>query len=155
MVLVLLATACAGQETSAEPYAVGQTAKINGWHITVHSLSTLPGDRWHQPAEGHVFCVVELTLENHSEQIRFFMPEKQMLLSDTDGRAYGPDHAAGVLTARVCGWTVPDGEISVEEIAHGAAAYEIPSNATGLLWVFRSGLFPWSPRVTFALGELP
>jgi len=22
-------------------------------------------------------------------------------------------------------------------------------------WTFRSGLFPWSPSVTFALGELP
>jgi len=155
MVIILLSTACAGQQATRRQYAVGETAEVNGWHITVHSFSILPTDRWHQPTEGCVFCAVELTLENHSRQIRFFMPEKQMLLVHGDRRAHSLDHSAGVLTARVLNWTVPDGEMSIGESAHGAAAYEIPSSATGLRWVFRSSLFPWSPKVTFALGELP
>ncbi|HUT16561.1 MAG TPA: DUF4352 domain-containing protein [Anaerolineae bacterium] len=153
--IALLVAACARQQAPAQPYRVGQTAVLEGWGITVHHFSTLPPDQWHQPSEGHVFCIVELTLENRSGQIRYFMPEKQMLLMDEDGRVYPPDHTAGVVTARQRDWTVPDGEMSVGEMAHGAASYEIPSDVTELHWVFHRGLFPWLPKVTFALGGLP
>jgi len=128
---------------------------LEGWGITVHNLSRLSPDQWNQPSKGHVFCIVELTLENRSGQIRYFMPEKQMFLMDGAGRVYPPDHTAGVVAARQQDWTVPDGEMSVGEIAHGAGSYEIPSDVTELRWVFRSGLFPWSPEVTFTLGGLP
>jgi len=153
--IALLVAACARQQTPTQSYRVGQTAVLEGWGITVHHFSTLPPDPWHQPSEGHVFCIVELTLENRSGQIRYFMPEKQMLLMDKEGRVYAPDHTAGVVTARLRDWTVPDGEMSVGEIAHGAASYEIPSDVTELRWVFRRGLFPWSPQVTFTVGGLP
>ena len=153
--IALLIAACARQQTPDQPYRICQTAVLEGWGITVHQFSTLPLDQWRQPSEGHVFCVVELTLENRSGQIRYFMPEKQMLLMDGDGHVYPPDHTAGVVTARLRDWTVPDGEMSVGEIAHGAASYEMPSDVTELHWVFRHGLSPWSPKVTYTLGKLP
>ena len=153
--IALLIAACAHQQTPDQPYRVGQTAVLEGWGITVHHFSSLPPDKWHQPSRRHVFCIVELTLENRSGQIRYFMPEKQMLLMDGDGHVYPPDHTAGVVTARLRDWTVPDGEMSVGEIAHGAASYQMPSDVTELHWVFRHGLSPWSPKVTFTLGKLP
>jgi len=152
--LILLSVACAGQYTTEHLYAIGQTAEIDGWRVTVHSFSVLPADRWHQPTEGHVLCAVELTLENQSERIRFVMHEKQMTLLDGDGRAYAPDRTAALVAARLQQWLVPDGELSIGERARGAAAYQIPSEAQGVRWVFRSSLFPWARSVTFVLGKV-
>jgi hypothetical protein len=121
--------------------------------VTVHSFTELPADDWRQPAPGHVLCAVEVRLENRSDQIRFFMPEKQMTLVDAQGRSYALDHTARVVAAKTRGWLVPEGELSVSEIAHGAAAYQIPTQAGGVRWVFRSNLFPWAPQVIVFLGE--
>ncbi len=128
---------------------------MDGWRVTVHNFLVLPPAEWRPPAPGHVFCAVEVTLENLSGQIRFFMPEKQMTLVDQDGTSYALDHTGGVVAARTYGWTVPDGEMSVGESAHGAATYQIPSDSGELRWLFRSSLFPWAPNLTFVLGELP
>ena len=127
---------------------------VDGWRVTVHDLYVLPPDPWRQPAPGYVYCAVEITLENLSGQIRFFMPEKQMTLVDQDDRSYTLDHTAGVVAARTHGWTVPDGEMSLGEEAHGAATYQIPSDSGELRWLFRSSLFPRAPSLTFMLGEL-
>lgn len=154
-VVILLATACAKRQPLPLPYAVGQSADVNGWRITVHGFFVLPGDRWHEPVEGSIFCAVEVTLENCSEQIRFFMTEKQMLLIDADGRALTPSPRAAVVGARSRQWTAPDGEMSIGESAHGAVSYEVPDSIRDLRWVFRGSLFPWSPGATFVLGELP
>ncbi|MBM4429498.1 MAG: DUF4352 domain-containing protein [Chloroflexi bacterium] len=151
----LLCTTCARQQTTGELPGIGQAMDIDGWQITVHSLHLLPTDDWRQPAAGQVFCAVELTLENHSNQIRFFMPEKQMLLLDSEGRAYALNHNASVMAARARQWTAPSGEMSVGEVAYGAAAYQLPAGSQGVRWVFRSNLFPWSPSITFVLGDVP
>ena len=153
--LVLLFVACTRPPHEGKLYALGQTAELDGWRVTVHSFSALPGDASRQSAHGHVFCAIEVTLENLSDQIRFFMPERQMTLADADGKSYALDHDAGVVAARSRGWTVPDGEMSIGEKAHGAAAYQIPSESRGVRWVFRSSLFPWARRLTFVLGKVP
>ena len=153
--IIVLSVACAGQRNVGQLYAISQTAGVDGWRVTVHSFCTLPPDQWHQPAEGHVFCAVELTLENSSGKIRYIMPEKQMILLDSDGRRYAPHHTAAVVTARQRQWIAPEGEMSIGERAHGAVSYQIPRDARGLRWLFRSGLFPWSASVTFVLGEVP
>jgi hypothetical protein len=138
-----------------EWHAPGQPVDVDGWRVTVHRLYVLPPDQWRQAAPGHALCAVEVTLENLSDQIRFFMPEKQMTLIDQNGKSYALDHTAGVVAARTYGWTVPDGEMSPGEKAHGAATYQIPADAGQLRWLFRSSLFPWAPNLTFALGDAP
>jgi hypothetical protein len=152
--LLLATAACARPPASEVLWAVGQTAKVDGWRVTVHSFSVLPADEWRQPASGHIFCAVELTLENSSGQIRYVMPERQMLLIDRVGRTYAPDRDAGVIAARSRQWLVPEGEFRVGEKAHGAVAYQIPDVSAKLHWAFRSNLWPWARRVTFGLGEL-
>jgi hypothetical protein len=149
-----VAMACAGPQATEHLCAVGQTAEVNGWLVTVHAFSILPGDDWRQPAEGHVFCTVELTLENHSGKISFFMPEKQMQLRDGNNRTYAPDPQAGVVAARSRQWYAPQGAMSIGEKAHGAVAYQLPTGSKGLRWVFRGGLLPWSKAVVFVLGDL-
>ncbi len=153
--LVLLLAACTARSTTEPLYALGETAEVDGWQVTVHGFSLVAGDSWRQPTAGHVFCAVELTLKNTSSQIRFVMPERQMQLLTASNHGYGPDYEAGVMAARSRQWFVPEGEVDGGIELHGAAAYEIPNDSQGLRWVFRSGLFPWSKRVVFALGELP
>jgi hypothetical protein len=155
LALVLLTMSCARSPGSPQVYAIGQTVDVDGWQLTVHSFSEMRADQWRHPAPGHVFCVVEVTLENHSERIRFFMPEKQMTVVDEGANSYALDHAAGVIAAQAYGWLVPEGEMSVGEKAHGAAAYQIASQASGLRLIFRSDLLPWAPQVSFVLGDLP
>jgi hypothetical protein len=150
---VLVCMACARSPGSPQLYAIGDAVDVDGWRVTVHSFSELPADEWRQPAPGQVLCAVEVRLENLSDQIRFFMPERQMILLDAQGRSYTLDHTARVVAATTHGWLVPEGELSVGQSAHGAAAYQIPSQAGEVHWVFRSNLLPWAPQVIFVLEE--
>jgi hypothetical protein len=155
LALILALAACAKPPAAQETYAVGQTAEVDGWKITVHGLFPVEGDEWHQPADGHIFCAVELTLENTSDRIRYVMAEKQMQLLDAANHPYAAGRDAGVMAARSRQWYVPQGEVGVGKVLHGAAAYEIPADARGLRWTLRTGLLPWSKTVTFALGDVP
>ena len=154
-ILVFLAIACVKQPSTEHLYALGETAEVDGWQITVHSFSTLAPDQWHQPPEGYALCAVELTLQNSSGRIRYVMPEKQMTLLDGNSRSYTLDSQASVMAARWHNWFVPQGGIEVGQKVYGAAAYQIPANAQNLRWVFRSGLLPWSRSAVFVLGNLP
>lgn len=154
LALLLVCAGCAKQPAATRLYAIGETAEVAGWRVTVHSFSALPADEWRQPRPGQAFCAVELTLENASRTIRFMMPEKQTLL-ESAGHSYPPDVAATVLAQRERQWTVPEGEMDVGQQARGAVAYQIPAGSQDVHWTFRSGLLPWSPRVTFDLGTLP
>ena len=154
-------------------YGIGQTAEVDGWQVTVHRFTLLaatpvaaPSVRdgvptgWstyedRQPSPGYVFCAVEVTLENRSDTIRFFMPERQMTLRVENGTQYELDYNASVMAARSQQWIVPDGEISIGETARGAASYKVPADARGLSWVFRSSLLPGAQMVIFDLGNAP
>lgn len=155
LILVLLLGACTKQPITNRPYTVGETAKVDGWQVTVHSFSILPADPWHQPLKGHVLCAVEVTLQNKSGKILYVMPEKQMTLLDGENRAYALDSRASVMAARLHNWFVPQGGLEPGQEVHGAAAYQVPANAQDLRWIFRGGLIPWSHSVLFVLGALP
>lgn len=149
------AGACASLPSTQQDYAVGQVVDADGWRLTLHGLALLPGDEWRQPDPGHAFCAVEVTLENLSSRIRYFMPERQMVVVDGTGQEYSMDHQAGVVSARTRGWTAPEGAFSVGGLAHGAIAYQLPVDSQDLRWVFRSGLLPSAEHVTFWLGSCP
>lgn len=153
--LAFLLGACTKPSTSERIYAVGETAAVDDWQVTVHSFSILPADPWHQPQEGHVLCAVELTLQNSSGKIRYIMAEKQMVLLDGNSHAYVLDSRAGVMAARLHKWFVPQGGFEPGQEVHGAAAYQVPAGSQNLRWTFRSGLMPWSRHVVFMLGTLP
>lgn len=155
MILACLSTTCTKQPATEHLYAPGETVEIDGWQVTVHSFSILLPDPWHQPQEGHVFCAVELTLQNSSGQIRYIMPEKQMTLLDGNGHAYALDSRASVMAARLHNWFAPQGGFDPGQKAYGAAAYQVPANARNLRWTFRGGLLPWSRNAVFTLGDLP
>jgi hypothetical protein len=155
LALTLVLAACWKPSTTQQPYTVGQTAEMDGWKITVHGLFRIEGDEWHQPADGYIFCAVELTLENTSGRIRYVMAEKQIQLLDAANHSYAAGRDAGVMAARSRQWYVPQGEVGVGRVLHGAAAYEIPADARGLRWTFRTGLLPWSKTVVFVLGDAP
>nr|MBC7245125.1 DUF4352 domain-containing protein [Chloroflexota bacterium] len=154
LLLLFVSVACAKQYDTEHLYTLGQTAEIDDWLVTVHSFSILPADQWHQPQESQVLCAVELTLQNNSRQIRYIMPEKQMMLLDRNNHAYVLDSSASVMAGRLHNWFVPQGGFDAGQKVYGAAAYQVPANAQHIRWVFRSGLLPWSGSVTFVLGDL-
>ena len=150
--LCLILCACAQESGSEVEHLIGQTVKADGWQLTLHSFTGLSPDQWRQPAPGHSFCSVDLTLENFSDQIRYMMPERQMLLLDGEGNRYALHHPAGVLAARERGWTVPEGQFDPGKPVRGAVSYEIPSGAEDLRFVFRVSLWPWTREAWFLLG---
>ena len=152
---VPVAFACTSLPNAQQDYAVGQVVEVDEWRLTLHSLVFLPGDQWRQPDPGQTFCAVEVTLENLSRRIRYFMPERQMVMLDGTGREYTMDHRAGVVSARTRGWNAPEGAFNPEASAHGAVAYELPVEVQDLRWVFRSNLLPWAEQVGFWLGSCP
>jgi hypothetical protein len=153
--LLASSSSCARSRTPEPRLVVGQTTEVEGWRITVHSFVRLAATEDRLPSPDYLFCSVEVTLENHSDAIRFFMPERQMTLTDANGSVYELDHNASVAAAQSRQWTVPDGEISIGETAHGAASYQIPADARELSWVFSSSLFPGTRQLTFELGDAP
>jgi len=150
--LLLFATACSAPPSSQRLFAIGETAELDGWRITVQRFTVLPSHPVFQPQPGQVLCAVEVTLQNASGRIRFVMPERQMLL-EAQGRTYALDRDATLLAARLRQWIVPEGELSVNETARGAASYQIPLQSQDVRWTFASGLLPWSERATFSLGD--
>jgi len=155
LVLALTLVACGQASTSPHLHVIGETAEVDGWKITVHGLYLVEADEWHQPAADHIFVAVELTLENTSDRIRYMMPEKQMYLLDAAGNTFSTARQAGVMVARSRQWYIPQGEVEVGQVLHGAAAYEIPLDSRDLRWTCRSGLLPWAKSVVFVLGDVP
>ncbi len=150
MFLALLAvTACSRVPAESDVFGIGHSASADGWRVTVHKVVDLEGMPNRQPAMGYRFCSLVVTLENSTERIRYFMPERQMVLIDSAGQEFAPDHTAAVLAAR-SGWgTVPDGEMSAHEIAQGSVSYQVPLRAQRLCWELRTSLLPWGQRLSF------
>lgn len=153
MMLISLSVSCARRLPAAALVSLGDSVEAGGWRVTVQSFTALPGDPWRQPAMGNRFYAVELSVENTSGEIRYVMPERQMILQGPGGREFTLSESAGILSARQRQWLVVQGEVGAGQRLSGAASYEAPADCTACRFVFRAELSPFSEAVTFALGD--
>lgn len=113
-------------------FAIGDVIEIGNLALTVNEVTNPPGDSFNQPEEGHKFVVVDLTIQNRGSEAASISSMLQMSLKDDTGQGYDLDLAASVAS----GGTTPDGEIAPGETIRGQVGFQVPEDATGLVFVF-------------------
>jgi hypothetical protein len=108
---------------------VGQLVKCGDLAITVASWAPSQGDDFSEPAAGNQFAVVDLEIVNNGTDTAHTSTMLEMAIQTPDGRKY--DQATYFPEPKF-----PDGEIAAGEKARGNVAFEIPTTATGMSFVF-------------------
>ena len=124
-------------ETGTETFAIGDVIEIGDLGLTVHGVTFPAGDEFSQPNEGNRFVVVDVAVENRTDTTQNISSLLQMELKDATGQTYDVDLMAPVAS----GGSSPDGELAPGETLRGQVGFQVPSDATGLVFVFDGDIF--------------
>lgn len=127
--------------------AIGERVQAGVWALTVHEVIELEGDTFLPVPEGKRWIAVDLTLENESSKAEPVSSLLQFAVRDADGRKYTLD--IGAQTA--AGATQPDGEIAAGDKLRAPIAFEVPADASGLIFVFEPNVFSTKDTIRVAL----
>ncbi|GIV70077.1 DUF4352 domain-containing protein [Caldilinea sp.] len=119
-------------ETPQQTYKVGDVIQIGTVTLTVNGVSNPAGDQFSKPNPGNKFLVVDLTIENKGTAAITISTLLQMWLKDPSGKKYDVD----LMASTASGGSSPDGEIAAGEKLRGQVGFQVPDNATGLVFVF-------------------
>lgn len=119
-------------ETLQQTYKIGDVIAMGTTNITINEVQYPTGDQFNQPNAGFKFLVVDLTIENTSTTAISVSTLLQMSVKDPNGQKFDVDLMASV----VSGGSSPDGEIAPGEKLRGQVGFQVPENATGLVFVF-------------------
>ncbi len=120
-----------GEQTQAM-FAVGDVIEIGELTLTINEVTNPPGDSFNKPDEGNLFVVVDITIQNQDSEAASVSSMLQMSLKDDTGQVYDLDLMASV----AAGGKTPDGEIAPGETIRGQVGFQVPVEATGLVFVF-------------------
>lgn len=142
-------------ESVAEPvqkerYNLGDTARIERFHITVE-LGGEPKEDWGEPMSGNRFVAVDVTLNNTSDEPQEVAMMVQMIMVDSTGAQYAFDHGASWESVFAL-----NGRIPANEEREGTVIFQIPEEAEGLQFVFRTidlNTTSEAERVVFDIGK--
>jgi|CXWK01.1.fsa_nt_gi hypothetical protein len=124
-------------EVAAEAFAVGDVIEIGDLALTVHGVTFPAGDEFNRPDEGQRFVVVDVAVENRTATAQNISSLLQMELKDATGQVYDLD----LMAQAASGGTSPDGELAPGETLRGQVGFQVPSDATGLVFVFDGDIF--------------
>jgi hypothetical protein len=119
-------------ETAQQTYNIGDVIAMGTTNITVNEVLYPAGDDFNKPNEGFKFLVVDVTIENLSATAISVSTLLQMSVKDSSSQKYDVDLMASVAS----GGTTPDGELAPGEKLRGQVGFQVPVNATGLVFVF-------------------
>lgn len=119
-------------ETSQQTYNIGDVIAMGTTNITVNEVLYPAGDQFNKPNAGFKFLVVDITIENTSATAISVSTLLQMSVKDSGGQKFDVDLMASVAS----GGSSPDGEIAPGEKLRGQVGFQVPENATGLVFVF-------------------
>jgi hypothetical protein len=119
-------------ETAQQTYNVGDVIAMGTTNITVNEVLYPIGDEFNKPNAGFKFLVVDLTIENLSTTAISVSTLLQMSVKDSSSQKYDVDFMASVAS----GGSSPDGEIAPGEKLRGQVGFQVPVDATGLVFVF-------------------
>jgi hypothetical protein len=117
--------------------ALGAPIPVGDLTLTVNGMSSPEGSQFSQPAEGKRFLVVDLSITNSGSQAANVSTMLQMKLKDASGRQYTLD----LLATTAAGGAAPEGELAPGETVRGPVGFQVPSDASGLLFVFDGNVF--------------
>jgi hypothetical protein len=117
-------------------YLMGDTIEISGLAILVLGVDFPPGEGIIQPKQGYKFVSVDVQIENMSETVREITSIAQMYLKDSTGQQYTFHLGA----QSVIDGGLPDDELQPGERIRGQIGYQVPTDASGLIYVFDENL---------------
>jgi hypothetical protein len=123
--------------TAPAAAAVGEPITVGDLTITVNGVSAPEGSQFAKPAEGSRFLVVDLSVTNNGGQAANISTMLQMKLKDAAGRLYNLD----LMATTAEGGAAPEGELAPGETVRGPVGFQVPSDASGLLFVFDGNVF--------------
>lgn len=131
-------------------YKVGDVISIGDMVMVVLGWDSPLGDEFNKPDEGKKFVAIDVLLVNQGSATTSVSTMLQMSLKDATAQKYDVDLAANIAT----GSSSPDGEISPGERMRGKVGFQVPQDATGLVFVFDASIFG-TGKVFVELGPEP
>lgn len=102
---------------------------FNDLIITVNSIKDDQGDDFLKPAEGKVYKIVDVTVENKGTEEAVVSSMLNTSLSDNDGYNYNVAFTTSIENQL-------DGSVPAGRKLRGQVAYEVPTDASGLEFIF-------------------
>lgn len=133
-----------------QTFKVGDIIQIGDSVLVVLGWSEVAGDKFSQPDAGQKFVAVDLLIVNSGAEPASISSMLQAALKDGTGQKYDTDLTAS-LAAKKKGI---DGSLAPGERLRGTAAYQVPTDATGLQFVFDASVFG-TGKVFVDLGDQP
>lgn len=124
-------------EAPQQIFAVGDVVEIGDFSLVVNEVTEPQATDFFQPDEGKRFLGIDLTLENKTTEPVAVSTMLQMEVKDDTGQTYNLD--IGAISAM--DGTTPDGELAPGEKLRGQVGYQVPRDATGLMFVFDASVF--------------
>lgn len=124
-------------EATLDMHSIGETITIGDFALTVNGVTFPEGDGFNKPDDGKRFVIVDVTFDNVSGDATNLSSLLQMTLRDSTGQKYDVDLMANVAS----GGSSPDGELVAGEKLRGQVGYQVPIDATGLVFVFDANVF--------------
>lgn len=131
-------------------FQAGDIITIGDHAVLVLGYTTPSGDQFSTPDEGTRFVVVDVVFVNGGDESVSLSSLLQMTLKDDTGQIYDVDFGATL----AAGASMPEGELVPGERIRGCLGYQVPEDATGLVFVFDADI--WGGGRTFVkLGPEP
>lgn len=130
-----------GQKPQApETFAIGEPINMGDLVLTVNGVRESKGDQYIKPKEGHIYKIVEATLENIGQESAAISSLMMFSLTDSEGYKYtvtiGPDTKGSL-----------DGELQPGRKMRGELVFEVPTEAAGLELLFEPNVLGFGQAI--------
>jgi len=118
-------------------FDIGDIVELSGLAIQILDVSYPDGVGVVQPKEGYKFVGLDVQIENRGEIVKEITSVVQMYLKDSTGQKY----TFHLGSQSILDSGLPDDELQPGERVRGQIGYQIPTNVSGLIFVFDAEVF--------------
>jgi len=123
-----------------QTFKIGERVEMGELVITVNSVVDSQGSEFLKPAAGHVFKIVDCTIENLSDQSQAISSLMMFKMADSEGYNYN-------VTITDSSKPSLDGELGPGRKMRGEIAFEVPTDATGLELIFEPNILGFGQAI--------
>lgn len=134
-------------------FAVGDVIEARGMWMSVNGFNFIEADEveFLGPDPGNRFVIVDVTFENRSDSPKNISSLLQTELRDATGQRYTTD----IMAITASGGSTLDGEVAPGDRLRGQAGFQVPVDATGLVFYYDAAVFGLGQQVRVQLGDEP
>ena len=132
------------QSAGPKAYAVGQSAMLDGWTVTVNSAKTVQGGQYDSLKAGDVFLELDVSARNETGASQEFSSLISFKLKDATGQSYNETVSSAAPTS-------PDGNVANGTPIRGTLTYEVPASLKAFTLDFTPG-FTSTDTVTWNIA---